>query len=94
VIDWLPHRYVVHAFDVKSRVFGTAPPEEAFGLWLLCLLLKNGSFRKIFGRTSSEELEPEPEEPYTKQDLQFTYVCVTDHTEDRWWLGNWSGSYR
>ena len=51
-------------------------------LRLLCFLLKNGSFKKTFGRASLEEPEPEPEpEPersHAKQVLRLMplRVCV------------------
>jgi len=43
-----------------------APPKR---LRLLCFLLKNGSFKKTFGRAPLEEPEPKPERSPAKQVL-------------------------
>jgi len=57
------------------RLLLEAPPEELFwrsyNLWLLYFLLKNGSFKKTFGRASLKEPEPKLERSLAKQVVTF-----------------------
>jgi hypothetical protein len=49
-------------------------------LQLLCFLLKNGSFRKTFGRAPLEESEPEPKRSPAKQALKLDSIVLQRET--------------